>query len=245
VSVSDPLDVFRDLARRPRADGRFIVEGELAVGRLLESAFEVESIACTPGSRSRLAIPEHVAVFELPNAALRELAGFDFHRGALACARRPDAWKVDEALLRRERLTIVIAAGLADPRNVGALIRNARAFGVDWVIVDMHGADPLSRVAIRASMGNVFRVPITIEALPGRVRELGCTIVAATPEQGAEDLHAFVRPDRIALLVGNEGEGLSAEMLGLADRRVRIPIAREADSLNVAAATAVLLDRLR
>jgi tRNA G18 (ribose-2'-O)-methylase SpoU len=243
--VSDPLEVFRDIARRPRADGRFVVEGELAVGRLLESAFEVESIVCTPGARSRLAIPEHVAVFELENAKLRELVGFDFHRGALACARRPATWTIDEALLQRERATIVIAAGLADPRNVGALIRNARAFGVDAVIVDERGADPLSRVAIRASMGNVFRVPIAIEPLPGRVRELGCTIIAATPDEGAEDLHAFVRPDRIALLVGNEGDGLSEELLALADRRVRIPIAREADSLNVAAATAVLLDRLR
>lgn len=243
--MSDPLDVYRDLGRRPRADGRFIVEGELAVGRLLESAFEIESIVCTPGSRSRLSIPEHVAVFERANAELRELVGFDFHRGALACAVRPAVWAIDEGVLERERLTIVIAAGLADPRNLGALIRNARAFGVDAVIVDAHGADPLSRVAIRASMGNVFRVPIAIEALPGRIRALGCSIVAATPDDGAEDLHGFVRPDRIALLVGNEGEGLSAELLALADRRVRIPIAREADSLNVAAATAVLLDRLR
>jgi tRNA G18 (ribose-2'-O)-methylase SpoU len=244
--VSDPsLHVYRDIARRPRDDGRFIVEGELAVARLLESTFEVESIVCTPGSRSRLTIPEHVAVFERPNAALRELVGFDFHRGALACALRPEAWIIDEALFDRERLTIVIAAGLADPRNLGALIRNARAFGVDLVIIDVHGADPLSRVAIRASMGNVFRVPITIEPLPGRIRRLGCTILAATPDERAEDLHAFVRPDRIALLVGNEGEGLSADSLSLADRRVRIPIAREADSLNVAAATAVLLDRLR
>jgi tRNA G18 (ribose-2'-O)-methylase SpoU len=244
-SLGDPLAVYRDLNRRQRVDGRFIVEGELAVARLLESAFVTESIVCTPGSRSRLIIPEQVAVFEQPNAALRELVGFDFHRGALACALRPATWTIDEQLLERERLTIVIAAGLADPRNLGALIRNARAFGVDAVIVDVHGADPLSRIAIRASMGNVFRVPIAIEPLPGRMRELGCTIVAATPEDGAEDLHRFVRPDRIALLVGNEGDGLSAELLALADRKVRIPIAREADSLNVAAATAVLLDRLR
>ncbi|MFV8751143.1 TrmH family RNA methyltransferase [Nannocystaceae bacterium ST9] len=243
--MSDPLGVFRDLARRPRADGRFVVEGEFAVARLLESGFEVESIVCTPGARSRLAIPEHVQVFELANAALRELVGFDFHRGALACARRPEQWRVDPAIFERPTLTIVIAVALADPRNLGALIRNARAFAVDLVIVDAQGADPLSRVAIRASMGNVFRVPILIESLPGRIRELGCSLVAATPEPAAEDLHAFVRPDRLALLVGNEGDGLSPELLALADRKLRIPIAREADSLNVAAATAVLLDRLR
>ncbi len=242
----DPLDVYRDLARRPRVDGRFIVEGELAVGRLLAGeSFTVESIVCTPGSRSRLAIPATLPVFELSNAALRELVGFEFHRGALACGRRPNPWVLDPAILSRPKLTIVIAAGLADPRNLGALIRNARAFAVDLVIVDAHGADPLARVAIRASMGNVFRVPIVIEALPGRIAELGCTLVAATPDPSAEDLHEFVRPDRIALLVGNEGEGLSAELLELAQRRVRIPIASEADSLNVAAATAVLLDRLR
>lgn len=243
--MTDPLDVFRDLSRRPRPDDRFVVEGELAVARLLESAFEVESIVCTPGARSRLAIPDDVAVFELQNAALRELAGFDFHRGALACARRPSAWTLDAELLTRSPLTIVVAAGLADPRNLGALVRNARAFGVDAVIADRSGADPLSRVAIRASMGNVFRVPLSVEPLPGRLRALDCTIVAATPEGAAEDLHQFVRPARMALLVGNEGAGLGPDLLELADRRVRIPIVREADSLNVAAATAVLLDRLR
>jgi tRNA G18 (ribose-2'-O)-methylase SpoU len=243
--MSDPLDVFRDLSRRPRPDGRFIVEGELAVERLLDSRFEVESIVCTPGARARLRVPEHVAVHELQNAALRELAGFDFHRGALACARRPSTWTIDPEVLARPRLTIVVAAGLADPRNLGALIRNARAFAVDAVIADVAGADPLSRVAVRASMGNVFRIPLALEPLPGRLRALGCTLVAATPEGGAEHLHHFERPDRMALLVGNEGAGLPPELLALAERRVRIPIDDAADSLNVAAATAVLLDRLR
>ncbi len=243
--MSDPLEVYRDIARRPRADGRFVVEGELAVARSLASEFVLESVLATGPALERLRVPEGVPVFERSAAALRELVGFDFHRGALACARRPEAWSIDPALLERPRLTIVVAAALADPRNLGALVRNARAFAVDWVIADSRGADPLSRQAIRASMGNVFRVPLTIEPLPGRLDQLGCTIVAATPDADAEDLHGFERPERLVLLVGNEGEGLSARLLALADRRVRIPIAREADSLNVAAATAVLLDRLR
>ncbi len=245
--MTDVLEVFRDLAHRPRPDGRFVVEGELAVGRLLESGFSVETVVCTAGARSRLAISAEVQVIELANAALRELVGFDFHRGALACARRPASWTLEPRLLERPRLTIVIAERVADPRNVGALIRNARAFAADAVLLDSHCADPLSRVAIRASMGNVFRIPIEVSAaLPERVaalRERGVAILAATPGDRAESLHEVerARPAKLALLLGNEGDGLSASLLAQADRWVRIPISAEADSLNVAAATAVLL----
>ncbi|MFO7562254.1 MAG: RNA methyltransferase [Enhygromyxa sp.] len=231
--------------------GRFIVEGVLAVERLLQSELEVESVVCTPSQRARLKLPPGVPVIELSRQAIAELAGFDFHRGALACARRPpqrdslDAAEL-ERLRGRARLRVIVAEQLADPRNLGALIRNAAGFSADLLIADARGADPFSRLAIRAGVGNVFRLPLLIsddlpEAIVELARTLGAAVIAATPDEAAVDLRGFAAPDRLIVLVGNEGDGLSPALLGLADHRVRIPVAPDSDSLNVAAATAVLL----
>ncbi|HLT36978.1 MAG TPA: RNA methyltransferase [Enhygromyxa sp.] len=244
----DPLAPYRGLRPGP---GRFIVEGALAVERLLASAIEIESIVCTPRQRERLTIAAAIPVFELRKPAIAELAGFDFHRGVLACARRPqlrvgldDAER--ERLRGRDRLRVIVAEQLADPRNLGAVIRNAAAFSVDLVIADARGADPYSRLAIRAGVGNVFRVPLVVsDDLPRTVaslaRELSTEVIAATPQPGALELDRLVAPERLLLLVGNEGAGLSAPLLELATTRVRIPVAPRSDSINVAAATAVLL----
>nr|WP_255216050.1 RNA methyltransferase [Pseudenhygromyxa sp. WMMC2535] len=144
---------------------------------------------------------------------------------------------------------MIAASGLADPRNLGALIRNAAAFDADGVIVDAAGADPFSRLAIRASVGNVFRVPLWVsDALPATLaqlrRELGMSLVAATPS-GEHLLGEYAAPARLLLLVGNEGAGLPADTLATADARVSIPMVESADSINVAAASAVLLFGLR
>jgi tRNA G18 (ribose-2'-O)-methylase SpoU len=231
--------------------GRFIVEGALAVERLLQSELEVESIVCTPSQRARLELPVGVPVIELSKQDIAELAGFEFHRGVLACARRPptrerlDAAEL-ERLRGRERLRVVVAEQLADPRNLGALIRNAAAFAADLVIADARGADPFSRLAIRTSVGNVFRLPLLISDAPARTvgelsRALGAAVVAGTPDASAVDVREFAAADRLIVLVGNEGAGLSSAMLELAEHRVRIPVAPGSDSINVAAATAVLL----
>jgi tRNA G18 (ribose-2'-O)-methylase SpoU len=176
---------------------------------------------------------------------LCEILGYDLHRGVVAAAVRPalDALG-DVATVNR----VVVAQGLADPANVGALIRNCRAFGVDLLVLDPKGADPLTPRAIRASMGNVFgqRLAVTDTLLAVRqLRDAGCTILAATVGEGAIDVRTLELPARWALLVGNEGQGLSAELIEAADREVTVPIDADADSLNVAAATAVLLHTLR
>ena len=246
--LDDPrLEPYRALRPGP---GRFIVEGALAVERLLGSGIEVESIVCTPRQRARLVVPDGVPVIELRKPQIAELAGFDFHRGVLACAKRP-ATRVGlseeqrSRLCGRERLRIVVAEQLADPRNLGAVVRNVAAFSGDLLVVDARGADPYSRLAIRAGVGNVFRMPIVVsDDLPRTVaelsRELRAEVIAATP-QGAVELGHFRVPKRLVLLVGNEGAGLSEPLLELAAHRVRIPVAAESDSINVAAATAVLL----
>jgi tRNA G18 (ribose-2'-O)-methylase SpoU len=266
TSPDDPrLRPYREL-RGPPDPARFIVEGALALERLLAthapsaralgiSPVELESVVCTPSQRARLELPADVPVFELSKPGIASLAGFDFHRGVLACARRPPARReLDPAILEhlraRERVTIVVAEALADPRNLGALVRNVAAFSADLLVADAHGADLYSRLAIRTSVGNVFRVPCLVSddlrtTITGLARELPAMIIAATPAADAEPLHTFEAPLKHILLVGNEGAGLSPNLLALADHRVRIPIAAASDSLNVAAATAVLLYALR
>lgn len=247
--MDDPrLEPYRALRPGP---GRFVVEGALAVARLLASEYEVESIVCTPSQRARLEIPASVLVFERSKEQIAELAGFDFHRGVLACAKRPPARsQLSEAELARlrgrERLRVVVAEQLADPRNLGALVRNLAAFSGDLLIADARGADPFSRLAIRAGVGNVFRTSLLVsDELPATVatlaEQLDAVVLAATPDPAARDIRELDAPARAILLVGNEGAGLSRELLAAAEHRVRIPVAPDSDSLNVAAATAVLL----
>lgn len=250
IATPPSLAPFRDLRSGP-GPGRFIVEGAVAVERLLSSTYEIESIVCTTSMRERLHPHPSIPIFELSHAEIADLAGFDFHRGVLACAKRPPIQtELDPSLLSRlhqhPRTTVVVAEKLADPRNLGALVRNVAAFSGDLLIADQRGADLYSRLAIRASVGNVFHVPTLVsDDLPATVtslaRALSATVIAATPDSAATPLPAFTFPAKHILLVGNEGSGLSPGLLELADARVRIPVAPGSDSLNVSAAAAVLL----
>ncbi|HBP21816.1 MAG TPA: rRNA methyltransferase, partial [Planctomycetes bacterium] len=185
-------------------------------------------------------------------AVLREVVGYDLHRGCVACAPRPAELPLPLGeLAERGRLRILVAEGLSDPANIGALLRNARAFAADLVLLDPKGGDPLEPRAIRAAVGNTFVVPWRRVDLPRALSELraalpGLELLAATVGPKATPLHArslnqLSPPARLAVLVGNEGAGLSAELLDLADGEVTIPIDPAADSLNVAAASALLL----
>jgi len=153
------------------------------------------------------------------------------------------------AALARPRWTVLLVQGLADPANLGSILRSARAFGVDLVLLDRRGADPLSRRAARSSMGHVFTQPLAlVDDLLAAIDHLknarGAAVWAATVGPRARPLGRLPRPDRLALLVGNEGVGLPAALCARADAEVTIPIAPEVDSLGVAAATAILLHAL-
>ncbi len=252
------LAAFRDLrTRSAKCESSFVAEGHLVVRRLLESSMCIETVVCTSAQLQLLA-PHFDAVrhqktrlFVGDRACLHTLVGFDFHRGCLAAGPcPPPVAKPPEALLHeldaRGEITILLASGLADPANLGALVRNARAFAVDLVVVDAAGTSPWSRRAIRASMGTVFQVPLLQTSEPRRLLDtlrtrLGVQAIAATVGAGAVALPSFQRPKRTVLMVGNEGSGLAPDLIAAADHEVTIPIATEADSLNVAAATAVLL----
>jgi tRNA G18 (ribose-2'-O)-methylase SpoU len=256
----DDYEALNDPARRRQIERRgafFIVEGTLAVEALLGSPYPVRSVLVTRGKEPavRDALTAHgrdgVPVLVRPDDEVAAITGFAFHRGVLASADRlplrpPSELVAGTSGARR----LAVLEGLNDHENVGALFRNAAAFGVDAVLADPTTADPLYRRSVRVSLGHVLRVPWTrIADWPDGLAELraaGFVLVALTPAAGAEPIDALAAapPERLALLLGAEGPGLSAAALAAADRRVRIPIAAGVDSLNVATAAAIAFHRL-
>jgi tRNA G18 (ribose-2'-O)-methylase SpoU len=168
----------------------------------------------------------------------------------LAVGERPELPSVVDLVARATRLLVLEAVN--DHENIGALFRNAAAFGVDGVILDPTTADPLYRRATRVSLGHVLRVPFARVADGGwpdaldDVRAAGFTVLALTPAADADavGLVASDPPPAVALLVGAEGPGLTAAAMAAADRRVRIPMATGVDSVNVATAAAIALAAL-
>lgn len=264
--IDDPGDPrlrpFAQLPRRRReqdGEGTVVVEGEIAVVRALASDHPVQALLVTPAHRARLgeAIPAAVPVYEGDAALVRAVVGFDFHRGCLALMPRPAPAPLEAIVAGIVEasppgpIRVLVAEGLADPANLGAVIRNARAFGVALVLHG-RGADPWSRRAIRAAMGLSLSLPVVgCEDLPAAVdrvrRALGpsARAVAAVVQPEAVPLFDYHPAGRAIVMVGNEGAGLSAPLRARADDAVTIPLSPGVDSLNVAAATAVLLWSLR
>ena len=240
---------LREPSRRmaiEQAQGIFTVEGHLSVAALLTSSYRARSVLVTEAHADRYRDAD-VPVFSLPSRAIEELTGVHFHRGVLAAADRPALPSLPD--LARAARRLLLLEGVNDHENTGALFRNAAAFGVDAVVLDPTAADPLYRRATRVSLGHVLRVPFTRAAQwpddLDELRRLGCTLVALSPA-GEETLGELVAaaPSRVALLVGAEGPGLTPAALAAADRRVRIPMAAEVDSVNVATAAAIALAAL-
>lgn len=186
-----------------------------------------------------------VPAFVADDALLTELTGFQMHRGALASMHRPVLPDARE-LLRDARLVVVLE-DIVDHTNVGAAFRSAAGLGADAVLISPRCADPLYRRSVRVSMGTVLQVPWTRigewrEAGP-MLHELGFTIAALALSDDAVPLPAFAAtaPDRVAVVMGTEGDGLSRRALAAADVHVEIPMLHGVDSLNVAAASAVAL----
>jgi tRNA G18 (ribose-2'-O)-methylase SpoU len=249
---SDPrLDDFRDLStadRRPdRPGGRGLVlaEGVVVVQRLLASRFPVRGLL---GVRRRiealapeldgLDVPAYVATAEVMAATV----GFHLNRGVLASAGRPAPFGFAE--LADSARTLAVLEGVGDHENLGSIFRNAAALGVDGVLLGPGCSDPLYRRSVRVSMGHVLAVPFApIEPWPDALkwlRDSGFRVIALTPRPGSVPLSDAVRPgERVALLLGSEGPGLSDEAIDSADLAVRIPMAGGVDSLNVATAGAV------
>lgn len=254
-----------------RERGLFAAEGRLVVRRLLtRSPYRTRSILVTETAFPSIAdVRGDTPTWIVPQPVMNEVGGFNFHRGCLALGERPPRRTTDDLLgaledTRRpsrgtpagERTAapalVVVLEGVANVDNVGAVFRNAAAFGARGVLLGPRCGDPLYRKAIRTSMGAALWLPFgEATAWPDDLRRLqraGFALVALTPAPTAMSLGAFLREparhQRVALLLGAEGPGLSAQALALADVQVRIPILAEVDSLNVATAAAIALHRL-
>jgi tRNA G18 (ribose-2'-O)-methylase SpoU len=182
-----------------------------------------------------------IPVYVAPQEVMDGIAGFPIHRGCLAAGERRE--DTAEALLEGlpDARTIVVLEAIANHDNVGGIFRNALAFGADAVLLDPRAADPLYRKAIRVSMGATLRVPFARgEHLVALLRARGFTCCALTPND-ATPIGEFAWPDRTAIFLGTEGEGLDARTLAACDQRLAIPMAPNVDSLNVATASGIAL----
>ena len=263
AAVDDPrLNDFRIVSDPAlmRGRGLFVAEGRLAVERLLASRFRARALLVIDSALERLepvlaarGRDPDVDVYVADSAQLRLVTGFRFHRGCLALGERPGSGTDGGALPRvAPGQPLVVLEGVSDPDNVGSIFRNAAAFGAAGVVLSPTCADPLYRKAIRTSMGLSLQLPFRVaDEWPGilqRIREAGARLVALTPTEPATGLEAFVRrggEGALALLLGNEGDGVSRAALDLCDERVRIDLEPAVDSLNVAVCAAVALQRIR
>jgi len=233
----------------------FVAEGRIVVTRLIEDGrWILRSVLVSDAARRDLeptlaAVAGRVPIFVCEASDFLGITGHDIHRGCLALVERRPALALDDVLVAA-RLAVVLE-GVSNADNVGGVFRNAAAFGADVVLLSPTCCDPLYRKAIRTSMGATLRVPfVEVEEWPAaltRLRAAGFRLVALTPREPSEALDAFAsrpRGAKLALLVGSEGPGLTAAVESAADDRVRIPIARGIDSLNLAVATGIALEQL-
>ncbi len=255
--VDDPddprLDDFRDLNsvdRRPdlpTGKGLVIAEGVLVVQRMLASRFNPHALL---GTDRRLAeLKDDLAGTGVPfyrasADVMARVVGFHLNRGVLAAARRVPEPSVAQVVDGAR--TVAVLEGVNDHENLGSIFRNAAGLGVDAVVFGSGCADPLYRRAVRVSMGHALLVPyaraINWPAELVMLKENGFRLLAMTPHSEAcalPEAMAAARDERIAVLVGAEGPGLAAATLRLSDVRVRIPMSRGTDSLNVATAAAL------
>jgi len=231
--------------------GLFIAEGTKVIVRAAAAGYPVRSMLLAESRRNDLpaleaAATEDTSVYVVPDEVAEHLTGFRVHRGALASLRRKELPAVSALLDNSKK--VVVLEDLVDHGNVGAIFRCAAALGVDAVLLSPRCADPLYRRSVKVSMGAVFAIPYArmTEWFDGlaELKNSGFTVLALTPDERATPITSASIGGKAALLLGTEGDGLSARWLHEADEAVRIPMhpaarANGVDSLNVVAAAAI------
>ncbi len=268
ICVTDPDDSrlvdylhLTDVALRSRREpelGLFMAESSEVIRRAVASGHRARSLLMADRWLESMAdviaaieqqAEAPVPVFVADEEVLWRITGFHLHRGALAAMHRPVLPTVADVISGARR--VVVLEDIVDHTNVGAIFRSVAALGADAVLVSPRCADPLYRRSVRVSMGTVFQVPWTrLESWPDGLEQLraagfAVAALALTDDAIALDDLAADPPERLALLLGAEGHGLSAAARSAADVSCRIPMQRGVDSLNVAAASAVALWALR
>ena len=243
----DILEWFRDLRsreaeRRARLANVFYGESPGVVARLVDGGVRLRSLLVLERRAHLLAGIETggAEVVSLTDPELREVVGFDMHRGMVGLFERPPAPTLDAVSDVR---VVCVVEGVGDEANVGAIVRTAAALEADALVLDEASADPFTRRAVRVSMGAVGLIPIVRADqwpphMPGRM------ILALTPG-GDVDIGDVEIEGRVAVAVGSEGPGLSQQMLDASDLRVRIEMGSGMDSLSVSHAAAIALHHVR
>jgi len=249
IEIDDPRDprltLYRDVKDRDLTgrEGLFMAEGKVVLERLFSSKLaQTVSVLTTPERLAGLAHLPDAPVYVVAQAVMDAVAGFPIHRGYLALGRYAPPMSLEEAVAG-ERARVLVLSGIANTDNMGGLMRNAAAFGVDAVVLDSTCCDPLYRKAIRVSVGGVLEVPhYRVGDLIGTLRRLDLTPYALSPS-GTMALDQVRRAARAALLFGAEGPGLSDDIMA-ACTTVRIDMHGGFDSLNVATTSGIVLYRM-
>ncbi|MBC7517476.1 MAG: RNA methyltransferase [Microbacteriaceae bacterium] len=234
------------------AGGLYIAESSKVIERAIAAGHRPRSVLLLKQWLEplwTLLEPFDIPVYVGESRLLETLTGFNLHRGALASMHRPELPSVTDLLVGARR--VVVLEDIVDHTNVGAIFRSVAALGADAVLVTPRCADPLYRRSVRVSMGCVLQVPWT--RLPEwpeggeLLRSAGFDLAALALSPDAVTLDAYAKraPEKLALMFGSEGDGLSAAALEQADTVVTIPMGNGVDSLNVAATSAVVLWALR
>lgn len=229
----------------------FIAESPKVIRVALAAGYEPVSLLCeqrhlTGDAADIVASMPHVPIYTGPRELLAALTGYTLTRGVLCAMRRPMPPSLSAVC--REARRVVVINGVVDTTNIGAIFRSAAALGIDAVLLTPNSCDPLNRRAVRVSMGSVFLVPWTwVSEDMSELRQLGfrTAAMALTNRSISLDAPELKTVERLALVMGTEGDGLPHDIINSSDYVVRIPMAHGVDSLNVAAASAVAFWELR
>jgi tRNA G18 (ribose-2'-O)-methylase SpoU len=245
----DRLDATPGRADSTRApspsEGVFVAEGDIVVVRALQAGYRIRSVLVDATRRDPLPdeLPDDAPVFAASPPVLERITGLGVHRGVLASFDRRPPPPPAEVLDNARR--VVVLERVSNPTNLGVILRSARGLGIDAVLLDPTCTDPLYRRVSRVAMGEGYKLPwAVLPRLPeglDPVRRAGFRLVALTPDPAATPIDALdIGPaDRVALLLGAEGPGLSPEAMAAADTTARIPMRGDVDSLNVGVAAGI------
>ena len=266
VAVDDPtdqrIDVFQGLSDkslrqlREGPDGEFagifIAEGDLVIERAIAAGYRLQSALIDAKRTQPLPVQfDEIDVFAASDSVLQQIAGYHSYRGALGCFYRKELPMPEELLNKPSHKSFVVIEGINNPTNLGTIIRCAAGLDIDALLLSPDSVDPLSRRCCRVSMGEGFALPYArfsdIREGLTVLQDSGIELLAMTPNEDATDLAtlSYSPADRVAVMLGAEGPGLSESALALATRRIQIPMSGTSDSLNVGSAAAITFYALR
>ncbi len=257
-NIDDPrISIYRSLkGSKPKNNGIFIAEGDKVVGALLKTELKLLSVLMTKEWFQRFRREfdkkdkKDTRIYIMERREIEKVVGFNLHQGLMATARAPLKLSLTQACRSWGSPHLLLAFnGIRDAENIGLIVRNCVAFGVDTIIVDKNSSDPYLRRAVRVSMGTIFRMPVVYTdclyaALKRLKQRFKTRIIAAAPGKGNGILTKTDFSGNICVVFGNEEKGLSEDVLRIATLAVRIPISTELDSLNVSCASAIFLHHI-